>query len=170
LSEPRMRAPTGASSPSTFHPAATSKRCIACSKRAKKLRSGSLKKHATHQRVMPILTKACKNNCGADPSQDHGIAQRIPHLGHAALFFALIIMCVLLATLAVFVPAMISHPNIKTNTTAQTQIGALGMLLGYAVTFAIAFPIFHLLWKRSFIDGIHWTWRAVRLHWWKLIL
>jgi len=105
-----------------------------------------------------------------DPSQDHGIARRIPHLGHAALFFALIIMCVLLATLAVFVPAMISHPNIKTNTTAQTQIGALGMLLGYAVTFAIAFPVFPLLWKRSFLDGIHWTWRAVRLHWWKLIL
>jgi uncharacterized protein len=105
-----------------------------------------------------------------DPSQDHGIARRIPHLGHAALFFAMILICVLFATLVVLVPAMIVHPAIKTDKVAQAQIGSLAMLLGYGLTFAIAFPVFPLIWKRSFLDGIHWTWRAAWLRWWKLIL
>jgi membrane protease YdiL (CAAX protease family) len=105
-----------------------------------------------------------------DPSQDHGIARRIPHLGHAALFFAIIGICVLFATLIVIVPAMILHPAIKTDKIAQAQLGSLAMLLGYGLTFAIAFPVFPLLWKHSFLDGIHWTWRAARLRWWKLIL
>ena len=105
-----------------------------------------------------------------DPAQDHGIARRIPHLGHAALFFSLIAFCVFFALLVVLVPVMLMHPNIKTNTTAMAQIGSLAMLLGYGLTFAIAFPVFPLLWKHSFLDGIHWTWRAARLRWWKLIL
>jgi len=105
-----------------------------------------------------------------DPSQDHGIARRIPHLGHAALFFALVVSCVFLAIVVVMVPVMLLHPNIKSNTSALAQIGSLAMLLGYGLTFAIAFPVFPLMWKHSFLDGIHWTWRAARLRWWKLIL
>jgi len=105
-----------------------------------------------------------------DPAQDHGTARRIPHLGHAALFFAIIAICVLCATLIVIVPVMITHPTIKTNMVALAQLGALGLLLGYGVAFGISFPVFQLLWKKSFLDGIHWTWRAARLRWWKLIL
>jgi len=105
-----------------------------------------------------------------DPAQDHGIARRIPHLGHAALFFAMIVICVFFATLIVVVPVMIAHPGIKTNMASLAQIGSLAQLLGYGLTFAIAFPVFPMLWKRSFLDGIHWTWRAARLRWWKLIL
>jgi hypothetical protein len=105
-----------------------------------------------------------------DPAQDHGSARRIPHLGHAALFFALTIFCILIAIVVVMVPVMVLHPNIKSNTTAVAQIGSLAQLLGYGLTFAVAFPVFPMLWKQSFLDGIHWTWRAVQLRWWKLIL
>jgi hypothetical protein len=50
------------------------------------------------------------------------------------------------------------------------HLAAIGMFLGYVLTFAISFPVFPLLWHRSFLDGISWTWRAARLRWWKLIL
>jgi uncharacterized protein len=45
-----------------------------------------------------------------------------------------------------------------------------GQIIAYAITFAVAIPVFRLLWNRSFSDGISWTWRAARLRWWQLVL
>jgi membrane protease YdiL (CAAX protease family) len=105
-----------------------------------------------------------------DPAEDHGIARRIPHLGHTAIFFGLIAGCFLLSLLVVMLPAMLLHPHIKDNIPALAHLSLVCELLAFALTFAIAFPVFPLIWKRSFLDGIHWTWRAARLRWWKLIL
>jgi len=112
-----------------------------------------------------------------DPAQDHGDARRIPHLGHAALFFGIAIVSFFVSVIGAFVIYIALHPhaNIFGNGTtaslppAAVHLAAAAQLIGYAITFAICFPVFPLIWHRSFLDGIHWTWRAARLHWWKLI-
>jgi membrane protease YdiL (CAAX protease family) len=113
-----------------------------------------------------------------DPAQDHGDARRIPHLGHAALFFAIAIISFFVSVIGAFVIYAVLHPhaNIFGNGTtaslppAAIHLAAVAQLIGYALTSAICFPVFPLIWQRSFLDGIHWTWRAARLRWWKLVL
>ena len=104
-----------------------------------------------------------------DPAQDYGDARRIPHLGHALLFFAIGIFCIILSVVAIFVVDFLRHPQHQ-NQPPDVHLAAIAMLIGYVLTFGISFPIFPLLWHRSFLDGISWTWRAARLRWWKLIL
>jgi hypothetical protein len=111
-----------------------------------------------------------------DPAQDHGDARRIPHLGHAALFFGIAIASFFVSVIGAFVIYIALHPHASlfgdtaSLTPAVIHLAAAAQLIGYALTFAICFPVFQLIWRRSFLDGIHWTWRAARLRWWKLIL
>jgi membrane protease YdiL (CAAX protease family) len=103
-----------------------------------------------------------------DPARDHGVARRIPHLGHALLFIALTVICVVAAVIVLMV---IYRPStLNPRSTELIYISGAGTVIGYAIALAISFPLFPLLWQRSFLDGIDWTFRAVRLHWWKLIL
>jgi membrane protease YdiL (CAAX protease family) len=104
-----------------------------------------------------------------DPADDHGDARRIPHLGHAALFFAIGIFSIFFTVVVIFIVDFMRHPQAQ-NAPPDPHLAALGMFLGYVLTFAISFPVFPLLWHRSFLSGISWTYRAARLNWWKLIL
>jgi len=102
-----------------------------------------------------------------DPADEHGDARRIPHMGHALLFFAQTIALVLIAQVCVLFAVHAFTP-------AQAMQHAfalfMGMMVAYALSFAIAIPVMPMLWKRSFLDGIHWTWRQAQMHWWRLIL
>jgi len=104
-----------------------------------------------------------------DPADDHGDARRIPHLGHAVLFFTIGFFSLILSIVALFVTDFFLHPQSR-NQPPNVHLAAIGMFVGYVLTFVISVPVFPLLWHRSFLDGIHWTWRAARLRWWKLIL
>ncbi|MEO7029175.1 MAG: type II CAAX endopeptidase family protein [Acidobacteriaceae bacterium] len=102
-----------------------------------------------------------------DPADEHGNAHRIPHLGHALLFFSLMGFCILVVQVLVLFavhgftpPAAMQHPYAL----------AAGLMIGYALTFAIAIPAFRAIWGLPFLRGISWTWRAARLRWWKLLL
>jgi uncharacterized protein len=102
-----------------------------------------------------------------DPAHDHGIARRIPHLGHALLFFTLALTFIFMASAGLLIalhtvtPAVVmQHPFAE----------LVSQIIAYALTFAVAFPVFRMLWNRSFLDGISWTWRAARLRWWQLVL
>jgi uncharacterized protein len=102
-----------------------------------------------------------------DPARDHGIARRIPHLGHALLFFTLALTVLLIASAGLLIALHTLTPTVV----MQHPFAALmSQIIAYAITFAIAIPVFRVLWNRSFLDGISWTWRAARLHWWQLIL
>lgn len=100
-----------------------------------------------------------------DPEHDHGLARRIPHLGHTALFFFLtgfgVVFCVIVALIAVHGLA---------NAPEHPFAAVLGQTGGYLGALAIAIPVFPLLWTVSFWQGIHWTPRQARLHWWQLLL
>jgi uncharacterized protein len=102
-----------------------------------------------------------------DPAQDHGIARRIPHLGHVVLFFTLAITFIFVVSL---VTLFAMHTYTSEAALQHPFALIFGQIIAYALTFAVAIPIFRLLWNRSFLDGISWTWRAASLRWWQLLL
>ena len=101
-----------------------------------------------------------------DPEKNHGLARRIPHMGHAALFFSLAAVFELTIVVVMLLAFHVTDPHSQ----KAVYVAGAATVAGYLATLAVAFPLFPLLWQRSFLDGIHWTFRAVQLHWWKLIL
>ncbi len=95
---------------------------------------------------------------------------RIPHLGHLALLmafmlFGFVCMMVLMFTALHFHLDGISTPEqIKTN--AHYLLGSEAVL--YLVALALSFPLFPLLWKKSFFAGIHWRGATALEFGWRL--
>ena len=102
-----------------------------------------------------------------DPEDNHGLARRIPHLGHTLLFFSILTFCILLC-IAVALAAV--HGASQETALRHPLAAAMGQVAGYGLTFLIAVPLYPNLWTVSFWQGIHWTARPARLHWWKLVL
>jgi membrane protease YdiL (CAAX protease family) len=96
-------------------------------------------------------------------------AQHIPHFGHAALFFGIAIAATMLCILIAIVPALVKH-GMNVPAVTLLHAGAIGQLLGYGLTFAIAIPVFTGLWRRPFAVGISWTLSQARRYWWQLML
>jgi len=100
-----------------------------------------------------------------DPAQDHGPAKRIPHLGHAILFFTiaffLINVCALalIETLHLHLDSMAQHPGIALASEA----------LAYVLTLAASAWLFPRLWEKSFLHGIQWNILAVHRRWYWVI-
>jgi hypothetical protein len=102
-----------------------------------------------------------------DPTDDHGLARRIPHLGHALLLFTIALTFVFLVS----VVTLIALHTLTAEAALQHPFALVfGQIVAYALTFAVAVPVFSTLWNRSFLSGISWTWRAARLRWWQLLL
>jgi membrane protease YdiL (CAAX protease family) len=100
-----------------------------------------------------------------DPAQDHGPAKRIPHLGHAVLFFSLAFFLVDICVLAIFsalhirLESMVQHPG----------IALAAQALAYALTLAASAWLFPRLWERSFLHGIQWNVLAVHRRWYWIV-
>ncbi len=91
------------------------------------------------------------------PADDHGLAKRVPHLGHLALLVAILAVSALLA-FAAFSLLTKGHPTLRDNSVVQIALeGAI-----YVLTLAASFKIFPLLWKRSFLSGIEFNALAAR--------
>lgn len=100
-----------------------------------------------------------------DPAQDHGPARRIPHLGHALLFFTLAFFLVNLCALLVF-----SAFHLRLETMEQHPGYALAsQALAYALTLAISAWLFPRIWQRSFLHGIQWNVLAVHRRWYWIL-
>src|SRR4051794_13246502 len=114
-----------------------------------------------------LATGALDIQHDTDPARDHGNARRIPHLGHALLFF-------LIVGAFVFIASLVTLLSLKAWTreiALQHPVALIAsQAIAYAMAFAVAVPVFPMLWQHSFLDGISWTWRAARLRWWKLVL
>lgn len=100
-----------------------------------------------------------------DPAKDHGPSRRIPHMGHAILFFALAAPILLLCEWGVFsllhlrVEAALQHP----------LIGLAAEALGDVLLLGACVWIFPRLWDRPFWDGIQWNFLAVRRYWYWIV-
>jgi hypothetical protein len=101
-----------------------------------------------------------------DPAQDHGPARRIPHLGHAILFFSLASLA-----LSLCITAFWSLAHIHTGEEALSHPGlALGaQALAYVLTLLSAAWLFPRLWQKSFLQGIQWNTLALRRYWYWIV-
>jgi membrane protease YdiL (CAAX protease family) len=101
-----------------------------------------------------------------DPADDHSPARRIPHLGHAALFFSLAMFFILVCLSAgVAVVARLLH--VSTEIAARDHPLALlaSQAVGYVVTLLVAAWLFPRLWERSFLHGLQWNILALHRRW-----
>ena len=96
------------------------------------------------------------------PAEDHGTAKRIPHIGHALLFFSLTATSFLLCLLVL---ALLFRGHLRAGTGLETGVSLGAEAAGYLLTLAACFKIFPPLWKRSFPDGVHWSGLVARRNW-----
>jgi uncharacterized protein len=98
--------------------------------------------------------------------------RRIPHLGHTVLFFTVAIIVLLLASVSVFALAMGFH--LLGNETPEQLLREPRLLIpsmaaAYLIAGAIVWAIFTYLWQKTFLDGLHWNFSAVRRRWMPLL-
>lgn len=109
-----------------------------------------------------------------DPAQDHGIARRIPHLGHAILFFSITAFCLVIALGIVFGFAQHHYADAKLDSQAlmlaHPGLQLVAQALGYLAAMGLSIWFFPLLWHRGFFAGVHWNGNAVRRHWKQIVL
>jgi membrane protease YdiL (CAAX protease family) len=89
-----------------------------------------------------------------DPADDHSSARRIPHLGHAILFFTLVLACLLLCLLGAFAIARVSPGK---TLTAYPGLTLATQAAGYSLALIVSAWAFPYLWNRSFLEGIEWN-------------
>jgi membrane protease YdiL (CAAX protease family) len=92
-------------------------------------------------------------------SQPEAVAPaRIPHLGHLALLGAFLLIGSVCMTVLMFVALHFHLDGISSLDQIESNVhyllGSEAVL--YLVTLALSFPLFPLLWNKSFFAGIHW--------------
>jgi membrane protease YdiL (CAAX protease family) len=102
----------------------------------------------------PLGAQALDIQHDTDPAQDHGISRRIPHLGHALLFFMIVIVCLVVSLAVVYAAA---HLRSAQAIVAHPGLGMAAQALGYLLAFGLSFWIFPLLWDKGFFQGVHWN-------------
>jgi membrane protease YdiL (CAAX protease family) len=101
-----------------------------------------------------------------DPSPDYGIARRIPHLGHAFLFFSLAGAVVMLSFF-LFASIVTTTRHITLEVVIRDYFTATLVVQGaaYLLTLYLASLLFPVLWHKSFLHGIQWNVLAAHRHW-----
>jgi uncharacterized protein len=101
-----------------------------------------------------------------DPAHDHGIARRIPHLGHTLLFFSLAFILLVLFQTSLFAAA---HVHTAEAFEEHPLLMLASMALTYVSTLAASWWIFPYLWGVRFLQGIQWNWLGARRRWFWLL-
>ncbi len=112
-----------------------------------------------------VEPKALDIQHDTDPAQDHGLARRIPHIGHAILFFSLAFLMVVLCQLAIFT---LAHIRLE-SALQHPGLGLASQALAYVLTLAASAWLFPHLWDVSFLQGIHWNFLAARRYWYWVV-
>jgi membrane protease YdiL (CAAX protease family) len=102
-----------------------------------------------------------------DPAREVPPARRIPHLGHAILYFSLNSFCILLGVVLFLT---VAHDTSNEAIRQHPFLATLGQYTGEITTILVAVPLFPVFWRYGFWQGISWNLRAARLNWWKLVL
>jgi membrane protease YdiL (CAAX protease family) len=102
----------------------------------------------------PLVAQALDIQHDTDPAQYHGISRRIPHLGHAVLFFAILIVCLVISLIAIYSAAHLRTPQAMI---AHPGLGMGAQAAGYVLALGISVWLFPILWNRGFFDGVHWN-------------
>jgi uncharacterized protein len=113
----------------------------------------------------PLILEPVDIQHDTDPAEDHGPARRIPHLGHAVLFFTIAFFFINLCALIFF---GILHVHLET-ADQHPGIALMSQALAYVLTLLTAAWLFPRLWQRSFLQGIEWNFLAFRRRWYWVI-
>jgi uncharacterized protein len=113
-----------------------------------------------------VEPKALDIQHDTDPAKDHGLAKRIPHLGHAILFFSLAFLMLALCQLGIFT---LAHVRLE-SALEHPGIGLASQALAYVLTLALSAWLFPHLWEFSFLQGIHWNFLAARRYWYWILV
>jgi membrane protease YdiL (CAAX protease family) len=100
-----------------------------------------------------------------DPAKDHGPARRIPHIGHAILFFSLALFFVLACQLAIF---SLAHIHLEA-TSQHAGLALASQALSYLLTLTVSAWLFPYVWQVSFLQGIQWNVLAARRYWYWIV-
>ena len=113
----------------------------------------------------PLLLEPLDIQHDTDPAEDHSPARRIPHLGHAILFFSIAIFFINLSTIIFF-----TARHLRTDATDLHPLTSLAAeAVAYAFTLLAAVWLFPRLWRRSFLEGIEWNMLAVQRRWYVIL-
>ena len=100
-----------------------------------------------------------------DPAQDHGPSRRIPHMGHAVLFFSMAFSILVLCEWGVF-----NLLHLRMETAVQHPFVDLAAeALGDVLLLSASVWLFSRLWERPFLEGIQWNFLAVRRNWYWVV-
>lgn len=113
-----------------------------------------------------VVEQALDIQHDTDPAEDHGPSRRIPHLGHALLFFSLAFMLLVL-----FQTVLLAAAHIHTAEAADEHplLVLASMALTYVSTLALSWWIFPQLWERPFLAGIQWNPLGARRRWFWIV-
>lgn len=100
------------------------------------------------------------------PADDDGTARRIPNLGHTLLFFALAASAFLLCLLVL---ALVFRGKTQPGGGVDTAVSLGAETVTYVLALVGSYFLFPLLWKRSFLRGIHWNGLVARRNWIRLV-
>jgi uncharacterized protein len=114
----------------------------------------------------PIEPQVLDIQHDTDPADDHGLARRIPHLGHTAIFFALVISSLVLC---LWGARAIAHAYYSKSLSSCLGLQLLAQGAGYALALIASAWIFPQLWQKSFVAGIQWNTLAAGRRWGRLI-
>jgi membrane protease YdiL (CAAX protease family) len=113
----------------------------------------------------PLILEPVDIQHDTDPAEDHGPARRIPHLGHALLFFTNAFFFINLCQLVVFSALHIPQGAID----QHSGTALASQALAYGLTFLTSAWIFPRLWHRPFLQGVEWNFLAFRRRWYWVI-
>jgi uncharacterized protein len=94
--------------------------------------------------------------------------RRIPNFGHTVLFFTVAIIVLLLTSVSVFALVMGFHllgAETPEQLLREPRLLIPSMAVAYLIAGAIVWAIFTYLWQRTFLQGLHWNFTAVRRRW-----
>ena len=114
----------------------------------------------------PLMLEPVDIQHDTDPAHDHGPARRIPHLGHAILFFAIAFFFINLSAV-LFFSALHVHLDAGE---LHPGIALAAEAVAYALTILTAWWLFPRLWRHSFLHGIQWNVLAARRRWYWIVL
>jgi membrane protease YdiL (CAAX protease family) len=113
----------------------------------------------------PLILEPVDLQHDTDPAEDHSPARRIPHLGHALLFFTIAFFFINLCQVVVFSALHISLEAIP----QHPGTALISQALAYALTLLSSAWLFPRLWHLPFWQGIEWNFLAFRRRWYWII-
>ena len=106
-----------------------------------------------------------------EPLPEPPTPRTVPHLGHTAVFFSVVIgsMLVVMTLVGILLALHVFGSGSIEKFQKNPLLVVPTMAAWYILVWGVSFFVFPLMWQRSFLDGISWN-RGVASHRWKSLI